>query len=86
MRKGWHLWAWWATGFVVIWRIVCEGRRWGCWIGWFGFIRERLCVVGWKRRRRWGNGVEAVKGSCIRGEGGESVRRLGLKEMKASVS
>jgi hypothetical protein len=21
--------------------------------------REGLCVVGWKRKRRWGNGVEA---------------------------
>jgi len=30
--------------------------------------------------------VEAVKRSCSQGEGGESVRRLGLKEMKASVS
>jgi hypothetical protein len=43
---------------------------WGCWReGTMGLLlaavgkkkikREGLCVVGWKRKRRWGHGVEA---------------------------
>ena len=59
--NGWGGWFVWGEGLRVCVRLATVGKK--------KIKREGLCVVGWQRKRRWVNGVEA-EGSRWRWSGG----------------